>query len=136
MGLPLSSTRSNRIYAASLPSDPSFLRILAHDCLSNLPPLTFFRDLVIEESGEESATFRLEISALQPLVEVARVFSLASGNPLGASTRLRFEAARRLLPAEEAIFREAAETAGVVLFHQARAGLRLAPVALNCRFPP
>jgi len=110
---------------SDLASEPAFLRILAHDCLSNLPPLTFFRDLVIEESGEESATFRLEISALQPMVEVARVFSLASGNPLGASTRLRFEAARRFLPAQEAIFREAAETVRVVLFHQARAGLRL-----------
>ena len=110
---------------SELAAEPAFLQILAHDCLSNLPPLTFFRDLVIEESGEESATFRLEISALQPLVEVARVFSLASGNPLGASTRLRFEAARRLMPAQEAIFREAAETACVVLFHQARAGLRL-----------
>ncbi len=108
-----------------LASEPAFLHVLAHDCLSNLPPLTFFLDLVIEESGEESATFRLEVSALKPLVEVARVFSLASGNPLGASTRLRFEAARRLLPVEEAIFREAAETTRVVLFHQTRAGLRL-----------
>lgn len=110
---------------AELVAEPAFLRVLAHDCLSNLPPLTFFRDLVVEESGEQTDTFRLENSALQPLVDVARVFSLASGNPLGTSTRLRLEQASRLLPSQESIFREAAETTRVVLFQQARAGLRL-----------
>jgi CBS domain-containing protein len=110
---------------AELAAEPVFLRVLAHDCLANLPPLTFFRDLVVEESGERTDTFRLEHSALQPLADVARVFSLASGAPLGASTRVRFDRARRLLPSQESIFREAAETMRVVLFHQARAGLRL-----------
>jgi CBS domain-containing protein len=109
---------------AELALEPGFLRVLANDCLSSLPPLTFFRDLVVEESGEQMDTFRLEASALQPLADVARVFSLASGAPLGASTRERFEQARRLLPSQESIFREAAETTRVVLFHQARAGLR------------
>jgi len=105
--------------------EPAFLRILAHDCLVNLPPLTFFRDLVVEESGEQTETFRLETSALHPLADVARVFGLACGTPLGASTGTRFEQARRRLPAQEAIFRKAAETMRVVLFHQARGGLRL-----------
>jgi CBS domain-containing protein len=105
-------------------AEPAFLRILANDCFAMLPPLTFFRDLVVEESGERTDTFRLESSTLQPLADVARVFSLASGTPLGASTCERFEQARRLLPAQESIFREAAEIMRVVLFHQARAGLR------------
>src|SRR6202040_3688837 len=48
---------------AELADEPGFLRVLAHDCLSNLPPLTFFRDLVVEESGERTDTFRLESSA-------------------------------------------------------------------------
>jgi CBS domain-containing protein len=109
---------------AELAAHPWFLRILANDCLSALPPLTFFRDLVVEESGEQTDTFRLEASALQPLADVARVFSLAAGVPLGASSRERFEKARRLLPAQEALFREAAETMSVVLFQQARAGIR------------
>jgi CBS domain-containing protein len=111
-----------------LAAAPAFLRVLAHDCLSNLPPLTFFRDLVIEESGERTDTFRLETSALQPLVDVARVFGLAFGSPFGSSTRERFEHASRRLPAQESIFREAAETMRVVLFHQARAGLRLGSI--------
>jgi CBS domain-containing protein len=108
-----------------LAAEPGFLRLLANDCFSNLPPLTFFRDLVVEESGEQTDKFRLEHSALLPLADVARVFSLAAGAPLGASTRARFEKARHLLPAKEQLFREAAETMRIVLFHQARAGLRL-----------
>ena len=110
---------------AELAAAPDFLRVLAYDCMSNLPPLTFFRDLVVEESGERSDTFRLESSALDPLVDVARVFGLATGAPLGASSSARLGLARHLLPAQESIFREAAGTMRVVLFHQARAGLRL-----------
>src|SRR5207245_1521848 len=45
---------------AELHAEPGFLQLLAHDCLANLPPLTFFRDLVVEESGEQSDVFRLE----------------------------------------------------------------------------
>ena len=33
---------------------PEFVHLLANDCMSNLPPLTFFRDAVVEESGETS----------------------------------------------------------------------------------
>jgi CBS domain-containing protein len=109
----------------ALAAEPAFLRILANDCLSSLPPLTFFRDLVVQESGEETDTFRIESSALQPLVDMARVFSLFCGSPLGAPTRVRLEQARRRLPAHELVFREAAETMRVLLFFQARAGLRL-----------
>ncbi|MGJ5819327.1 putative nucleotidyltransferase substrate binding domain-containing protein [Paludibaculum fermentans] len=108
-----------------LAAEPGFLQLLANDCLANLPPLTFFRDVVVEESGELTDTFRLESNAVQPLADVARVFSLAAGIPLGASTTARFEAAGRLLPAQSDLFREAADTMSVMLFHQARAGLRL-----------
>lgn len=105
-------------------AEPMFLHLLANDCLETLPPLTFFRDLVIENSGAESETFRLEKGAVQPLADVARVFSFACGAPLGASTRDRYELAGRRLPKHEAVLREAGETMRVALYHQARAGLR------------
>lgn len=108
-----------------LANERAFLHILANDCLSALPPLTFFRDLVVEESGEQSDKFKIEKSALEPLADVARVLSLAAGIPLGASTRDRFEQACRILPEKQTIFRDAAETMRLVLLHQATAGLRL-----------
>jgi CBS domain-containing protein len=102
----------------------SFLYLLANDCLSNLPPLTFFRDDVVSGSGEQSDVFDLQRTALEPLVDVGRVFALASGHPLGASTIERFAWAKSLLPEQERIFREASETLSAVLFHQARVGIR------------
>ncbi len=110
---------------AELAQEPGFLRILANDCLGNLPPLTFFRDVVVEESGVRTETFRLKSSALMPLVDVARVFSLAAGAAPGATSIQRFARAAELLPARAGVFEEAAETMKVVLYHQARAGLRM-----------
>jgi CBS domain-containing protein len=103
--------------------DRDFLRLVAHDCLSSVPPLTFFKDAVVDEWGEHSAVFRLAHSALQPLVDVARVFGMATGRMLGGSTRERLAMARRLLPAHESTFREAADTFAVVLWQQGRIGI-------------
>jgi CBS domain-containing protein len=116
--------RLEKSVTARLRAEPGFTILLANDCLANLPPLTFFRDLVVEESGEQTGIFRLERSALMPLVDVARVFGVACGKVLGSSSGERFAMASRLVPEQEALFREAAETLRVVLFHQARAGIR------------
>ena len=107
-----------------LSADTAFVPVLANDCLANLPPLTFFRDLVVEETGRESDVFYLERSALRPLVDVGRVLGLASGQILGASTLERIALAGRRFPEHEVLLREAAETLRVVLFHQGRAGIR------------
>lgn len=103
---------------------PDFLKLLAHDCLANLPPLAFFRDLVVDEAGGRSETFELEKSALRPLVDVGRVFGIAGGCVLAGSTLERLELARKALPDHEAVFREAGEAFRIMLFHQSRAGLR------------
>ena len=109
---------------ARIRAETGFTYVLAHDCLANLPPLTFFRDLVVEESGAHTGVLRLERSALSPLVDVARVFAVAAGSVLGRSSAERFNLARGLVPEQEALFREAAETLRVVMYHQARAGIR------------
>jgi CBS domain-containing protein len=123
----------------ALAAEPGFLRLLAHDCLANLPPLTFFRDFVIEESGARSETLRLKKGALEPLADVGRVFGYACGRVLGATTRERFAVAGARLAGQRAVLEEAAATMRVMLYHQARAGLRLgtdggeAPLAVLSR---
>ena len=89
----------------------------------SLPPLTFFQDAVVDESGEETAVFRLEHGAVRPLVDVGRVFGVAAGKALGTSTIERFAMAGTLLPEHESIFREASETLRVVLWQQGRIGI-------------
>lgn len=101
-----------------------FTTVMAHDCLANLPPLTFYQELVVEETGEQTGLFRLEKSALRPLVNVARVFGMEAGMVLGASSLDRLRAARLVALGGEAILREAGEALRVVLSLQARAGLR------------
>lgn len=100
-----------------------FLNILANDCLASLPPLTFFQNAVLDETGAEMAVFHLEQNALRPLVDVGRVFGAAAGRVLGSSTLERFAMARTLLPDRSSIFREASEALRVVLWQQGRAGI-------------
>ena len=103
--------------------DEGFLHVLANDCLANLPPLTFFQDAVVEDTGEFANVFRLDESVLSPLVDVGRVFGMACGAGLGVSTLDRFAAARRRFAAHESIFRDAAETLRMVLWQQGRVGI-------------
>jgi CBS domain-containing protein len=109
--------------AATAAIDGDFLQVLANDCLANLPPLTFFQDAVVEKSGEQTTVFRLEESALRPLVDVGRVFGMAGRNVFGTSTLERLARARTLLPEHELIFREAADTMRILLWQQARIGI-------------
>jgi CBS domain-containing protein len=113
-----------RLRAAAIePIDTAFLYVLANDCLGSLPPLTFFQDAVVEESGEQTSVFRLEESVLGPLVDVGRVFGLAARTMFGRSTLERLATARSLFPEHAAIFRESAETFRTVLWQQGRVGI-------------
>ena len=103
--------------------NPDFIQVLANDCLASLPPLTFFQDAVVDESGGQTGVFRLEHSALRPLVDVGRVFGLAARKVLGTSTLERFARTRTLLPEHESIFREASQTLRILLWQQARIGI-------------
>jgi len=102
-----------------------FTHLLANDCLSTLPPLTFFAEYVVDESGERSELFEIETRALTPLVEVGRLLAMMDGNVLGRSTadRLRNAGAKR--PADAAVFREAIETLEALHYLKARTGLRM-----------
>lgn len=103
--------------------DQDFLHVLANDVMTSLPPLTFYQDEVVDSGGEHLSSFRLEHSALRPLVDVARVYGMAAGAYLGCSTLERFETTRTLLPEHEDVFREAADTFRVVLWLQSRVGI-------------
>jgi len=103
--------------------DPTFLLLLANDCLGNMPPLTFFQDAVLDTAGEQTTVFKLEESALRPLVDVGRVFGLATRRVVGTSTveRLRHAAAQH--QDHEYVFTESAETFRILLRQQARIGI-------------
>ena len=104
--------------------DESFVPILANDSMANLPPLTFFQGLVVEDDGERTDRFDLRRSTLRPLADVGRVFALERADTSQAPTVVRLEAAGAEVEAQRDLFADAASTFRVALYHQARIGLR------------
>ncbi len=56
-----------------------FLLLMAQNALQNRPPLGLLRDFVLASGGEHPDTLDLKVNGVQPLVEAARVYALASG---------------------------------------------------------
>ncbi len=71
-----------------------FLALMAKNAMSFQPPLGFFRQFVLEKSGEHKNTLDLKLHGIMPIVEIARIRSLAAGE-LRISTRNRLLAAAK-----------------------------------------
>ena len=69
-----------------------FLALMAKNAMDFQPPLGFFRQFVLERSGEHKNTLDLKAHGIMPIVEMARIRSLAAGE-LRISTRNRLRAA-------------------------------------------
>jgi CBS domain-containing protein len=95
--------------AAYAPDRASFLLLMAQNALGNQPPLGLVREFVLASGGEHPGTLDLKINGVQPFVEAARVYALASGvaatntlERLGGVARVR-----GVPPAEAEAWREA-----------------------------
>ncbi len=102
----------------------SFVPILANDSMANLPPLTFFQGLVVEDDGERTTRFDLRRGTLRPLADVGRVFALERADASQTRTVARLEAAGTAVEEQRDLFADAAGTFRVAFYHQARIGLR------------
>jgi CBS domain-containing protein len=69
-----------------------FLALMAKNAMTFQPPLGFFRQFVLERSGEHKHTLDLKLQGIMPIVEIARIRSLAAGE-LRINTRNRLRAA-------------------------------------------
>jgi CBS domain-containing protein len=65
--------------AAYAPDRGRFLLQLARNALDNQPPLGLVRDFALARRGEHPDTLDLKVNGVQPFVEAARVYALASG---------------------------------------------------------
>ncbi len=98
------------------------IALLANDTLMQLPPLTFFRGLVMGMDGIQSESFSIDNAVVSPLADAARVFQLAKGRLAPANTLERFRAAVLDFPAGSAVITEAADAFRVGLYYQALVG--------------
>lgn len=71
-----------------------FLALMAKNALAFQPPLGFFRQFVLEKSGDHRNTFDLKRNGIMPVVELARIRALACG-VMHANTRRRLDACGR-----------------------------------------
>ncbi|MDX9861441.1 MAG: putative nucleotidyltransferase substrate binding domain-containing protein [Rhodospirillales bacterium] len=109
----LEHTRRNRIFQA----------FMASNAVKHQPPLGFFRNLVLIRGGQHDRTLDLKHAGIGPIVDIARVYALATGVP-AVNTRERLEAVQKegALSAESAAdLRDALEFISLIrLRHQAR----------------
>lgn len=109
----LQQTRANHIFLAHL------VAIAVED----RPPLGFFRNLVLDRSGEHVHTLDLKRGGVMPIVNLARVAALANGSPdLNTFDRLRNTAGSADLSSDAAAdLEDALEIIGILRArHQAR----------------
>ncbi|MBT8082825.1 MAG: CBS domain-containing protein [Gammaproteobacteria bacterium] len=69
-----------------------FLSLMAKNAMAFQPPLGFFRQFVLERTGDHKHTLDLKRHGIMPIVELARIRSLAAGE-LRINTRNRLRAA-------------------------------------------
>lgn len=101
-----------------------FLPLLAKNALANPAPLSFFRNFVVENSGEHKDEFDLKLRAMLPLVDAARVLVLHHKISGINNTSDRY---RKLAEFEEnnrELMEEAADGYSILMEIRARFGLR------------
>ncbi len=57
----------------------AFLKNLTNDCLTIEPPLSFFRNFIVERDGEHKNRLDLKLRGLTPVVDFARMMALKHG---------------------------------------------------------
>lgn len=112
---------------AEIRRHPEFIEEMARDSLLNQPPRTIFQDHVVDIQGGQNEQLEIKSHAMRPLVDTARVLSLAAGNVSTTATTKRLRAeADRLEPGDPvtaALLREAAEAYVVAAFARTTRGL-------------
>jgi CBS domain-containing protein len=86
---------------AQAPTKGIFLMHLAKDCLASRPPLTFFRNFIVEKDGVHKNRLDLKTRGLVPFVDFARLLALRHGvRETNTLARLQILAERECIPRE------------------------------------
>jgi CBS domain-containing protein len=119
----LGETLSLHIYE-EIQKKKIFLNFLAKNALMNPPPLGFFKDFVVEKSGEHKNEFDIKSRAMMPLADLARLLILSHGVIGVNNTFKRFDRLVELEPNYEALFKQAAKAYEILMRTRALEGLK------------
>ncbi|PHI20791.1 nucleotidyltransferase [Lewinellaceae bacterium SD302] len=101
-----------------------FRNFLARAALQNPAPLTFFRNFMVERSGEHKDSFDLKARAMMPLTDAARILILTAKRGGINNTIRRFQALAELEPQNAEVYQNAADAYETLIRLRALIGLR------------
>ena len=108
----------------ALDENPGFLSFLAKSALENPPPLSFFRNFVVERSGEHKDNFDVKKRAMMPLADAARVLTLEAKMCRINNTFNRFEKLAVIEPQNQELYEAAAEAYEILIRYRTLQGLK------------
>lgn len=100
-----------------------FIALMAKTALGNAPPLTFFRNLVVEKNGENKDEFDIKKRAMMPLTDIGRLLALDNQISNAHSTIERFEALADAEPNNSELYHQAADAYEILMRYRALDGL-------------
>lgn len=101
-----------------------FFLHLGKMALENPPPLTFFRDILVERGGEHKDQFDIKKRAMLPLVDAARVLALHHRIARVNSTPGRFLEMAAREPGNRELYEQAAEAYRILMRMRTIQGLK------------
>ncbi len=101
-----------------------FLSFMAKNALLNPPPLSFFRNFMVERNGEHKDEFDIKARAMMPLTDAARVLILHARFGHVNNTIERFQKLAALEPANAEIYDLAADAYEILMRFRALQGLQ------------
>ncbi len=105
----------------------AYLTYLAANALANPAPLSFFKNFLLERSGEHKNEFDIKSRALMPLIDAARVFALEKELLHCSSTMNRYKALLEEKDTDSSLartLRDAMDSFDFVLSLRVKSGLR------------
>jgi CBS domain-containing protein len=119
----LADQMTEGIYA-DIDKQKIFLSFLARNAMQNPPPLSFFRNFIVERNGEHKDEFDIKARAMMPLVDAARVLILNARIGRVNNTFERFEKMAELEPQNAELFEQAADAYEILMRFRAMQGLK------------
>jgi CBS domain-containing protein len=108
----------------SIEKNTIFLNYLGRNALQNPPPLSFFRQFLVEESGKHKDQFDIKARAMMPLVDAARLLILAHNIKSVNNTIERYLRLAKLEPQNEDVYLFCAESFKDLLRFRTQQGLK------------
>lgn len=107
----------------NIKESPIFLKFLGKNALQNPAPLGFFRQFLVEQSGEHKDQFDIKARAMMPYVDAARILCLEQ-ELNGKNTLERIDQLRNKEPQNEELYNHCYEAFRMLLLFRTRQGFQ------------